>query len=161
MVIRRLKNPAPLAFVGLSVLLSLLFTGCASRGQSSCATPATDTAVVDAAGTVHVTRVVPVPTTISLEAQRVLAMPVSDAAPIETLAERRSRTDAWQSKAGEVARSLYPVNIELSTIGGVPVRMITPLTVPDENRDRILINVHGGGFKVDSGSLTETIPIAN
>jgi acetyl esterase/lipase len=43
----------------------------------------------------------------------------------------------------------------------VPVRIVTPLETPDQNRDRVMLNVHGGGFKVDSGSLTESIPIAN
>lgn len=33
--------------------------------------------------------------------------------------------------------------------------------MPENRRDRVLINLHGGGFNSDSGSLTETIPIAN
>jgi acetyl esterase/lipase len=33
--------------------------------------------------------------------------------------------------------------------------------MPEANRNRVMLNVHGGGFHVDSGSLTETIPIAN
>jgi epsilon-lactone hydrolase len=47
------------------------------------------------------------------------------------------------------------------TMGGVPVRIIEPLAMPEETRTRLLINVHGGGFNSDSGSLTETIPLAN
>jgi acetyl esterase/lipase len=43
----------------------------------------------------------------------------------------------------------------------VPVRAITPLATAPEKRDRVLINLHGGGFNSDSGSLSETIPIAN
>ncbi len=43
----------------------------------------------------------------------------------------------------------------------MPVRIITPPEVPADRRDRVLINVHGGGFNSDSGSLTETIPIAS
>lgn len=56
---------------------------------------------------------------------------------------------------------MYPVNLAEDKIAGVPVRVITPLTIPENKRDRVLINVHGGGFNSDSGSLTETIPIAN
>ena len=41
------------------------------------------------------------------------------------------------------------------------MRVITPLSVPAEKQDRVLINIHGGGFVVDSGSLTEAVPIAN
>ena len=35
------------------------------------------------------------------------------------------------------------------------------LTIAPANRDRVLINLHGGGFNSDSGSFTESIPIAN
>ncbi|MFL6352851.1 MAG: alpha/beta hydrolase fold domain-containing protein [Bryobacteraceae bacterium] len=123
--------------------------------------PQTDTSFIDADGTAHITRVVPVPTTISLEAQKMLGKRISDAAVPETLLERRAKTDAWQSRAGEKSRSLYPARIQQQTIAGVPTRVITPLTIPEEKRNRVLINVHGGGFNSDSGSLTETIPIAN
>jgi acetyl esterase/lipase len=45
-------------------------------------------------------------------------------------------------------------------MAGVPVRIFTPLGMPDANRDKVLLNLHGGGFNADSGSYTETIPIA-
>jgi acetyl esterase/lipase len=78
------------------------------------------------------------------------------------LEQRRIHTDAWQKGAGEAARRAYPVkSIEDGEIAGVPTRIITPLEIPEKNRDRILLNVHGGGFNSDSGSLTETIPEAN
>jgi monoterpene epsilon-lactone hydrolase len=123
--------------------------------------PQNNTSIIDTDGTAHITRVVPVPATISPEAQKILARRVSDAAVPESLAERRAKTDAWQSKAGETSRSLYPVNVQLETIAGVPTKVITPIAMPENRRNRVLINVHGGGFNADSGSLTETIPIAN
>ncbi len=123
--------------------------------------PPGDSSYIDRNGTAHVTRVVPVPRTISPEAQRTLGRQVSDASKPETLAERRAKTDKWQAGAGEKSRALYPANVAGGTIAGIPVRIITPLTTPPDKRDRVLINVHGGGFNSDSGSLTETIPIAN
>jgi len=123
--------------------------------------PEANTSVIDADGTAHVTRVVPVPTTISPEAQRVLARQVSDAEHPQSVAENRAHTDAWQTKVGADSRALYPVNVGVETIAGVPTRIITPLTIPESKRERVLINVHGGGFVVDSGSLSESIPIAN
>jgi acetyl esterase/lipase len=99
--------------------------------------------------------------TVSPEAQKTLARRISDAPIAETLAERRRKTNAWQSRAGEQARALYPVNLAEDKIAGVPVRIITPLTIPESKRDRVLINLHGGGFNSDSGSLSESIPIAN
>ena len=59
------------------------------------------------------------------------------------------------------ARRLYPVNIEETSIAGVRTDIITPLAMPDANRGRVLINLHGGGFVSDSGSLIEGVPIAN
>src|SRR5208283_415030 len=47
------------------------------------------------------------------------------------------------------------------TMGGVRCDVINPLNPPAAKRHRVLINVHGGGFNSDSGSLVEGIPIAN
>jgi epsilon-lactone hydrolase len=123
--------------------------------------PQSDSSFIDTDGTAHVTRVVPVPTTISPEARQTLRRQQSDVAAPETLAERRSKTDAWQSRAGDQARALYPVKIAADTMAGVPVRIITPLPIPAGKTARVLINLHGGGFNSDSGSLTESIPVAN
>jgi acetyl esterase/lipase len=46
-------------------------------------------------------------------------------------------------------------------IAGVPVRVISPKQAARSQTQRILINLHGGGFVADWGSLTETIPIAS
>lgn len=123
--------------------------------------PQADSSYIDADGTAHITRVVPVPETISPEAQKSLSRQVSDAPNRETLAERRAGTDSWQARAGEQARALYPANVSEDKIAGVPVRIVTPPAIPEDKRDRVLINLHGGGFNSDSGSLSETIPIAN
>jgi acetyl esterase/lipase len=121
----------------------------------------TDSSTIAPDGTAYVTRIVPVPTTISPEAQKVLARVESDTAAHETLEQRRTGTDKWQAGAGEESKKLYPVNVAADTIAGVPVLVVTPLTITPEKRDRVLINLHGGGFNSDSGSLTESIPIAN
>jgi epsilon-lactone hydrolase len=133
----------------------------AARQETPRVAPQSDTSVIDADGTAHVTRVVPVPATISPEAQQTLRRQISDIATPETLPERRSKTDTWQSHAGEEAKAMYPVNIAVDTIAGVPVRIITPLAIPAAKKNRVLINLHGGGFNSDSGSLSETIPVAN
>jgi monoterpene epsilon-lactone hydrolase len=121
----------------------------------------TDSSHIDADGTAHVTRAVPVPDTISPEAQKMLAHVVSDESVPETLEQRRTGTDKWQLGAGQASKKIYPANVETSTIAGVPVRIVTPLSIPLDKQNRVLINLHGGGFDSDSGSLTETIPIAN
>lgn len=131
----------------------------AQQGTTAAQAPNADTSYIDAEGTAHITRVIPVPKDLSPEAQQMLARPVSDAAKPQSLADRRSGTDAWQARAGAFSRTLYPVNVEASIVAGVPVRIVTPLS--GTNPDCVLINLHGGGFNSDSGSLTETIPIAN
>lgn len=123
--------------------------------------PQKDSSVIDAQGAAHVTRVVPVPESLSPQAKKWVGEKVSDAPSHPTLEERRRGTDAWQTRAGAEAKRLYPANVVAGTIAGVPVRIVTPLETPATNRDRVMLNVHGGGFNSDSGSLTETIPIAN
>jgi acetyl esterase/lipase len=61
----------------------------------------------------------------------------------------------------EVARGLYPVEIEETTISGVRCHRVRPLEIAETNLRRVLINLHGGGFVMGAGSLVEAIPIAN
>lgn len=124
------------------------------------AMPQTNSSNIDADGTAHITRIVPVPTTVSPQAQRMLARPSSDALVRKTLSERRSETDTWQAGAGKAFQALYPVDIQQGNLAGVPVRFITPPNIPVDHQKRILINLHGGGFNSDSGSLSESIPVA-
>ncbi|MEO6966226.1 MAG: alpha/beta hydrolase [Acidobacteriaceae bacterium] len=130
--------------------------------QTTAATaPTKNSSYIDAQGTAHVTRVVPIPQTLSPEAQRRLARPMSDAPPHQTLKQRRIAADSWEESTGAAYEKMYPVNVTRSRIAGVPVRIITPLRVPPEKVNHVLINLHGGGFNADWGSLTETVPIAN
>lgn len=122
--------------------------------------PQTDTCTVDPDGTQHVTRVVPAPGTMSPEARKFISRPQSSG-PEPSLAERRAGTDKFRMGRAEEAKKLYPVKVETKTIAGVRCDVITPLTVSAQKRRRVLINVHGGGFVSDSGSLVEGIPIAN
>lgn len=53
----------------------------------------------------------------------------------------------------------FGVNVTKGRIAGVPVKHVQRHDA-DPSDKRLLINFHGGGFMLDSGSLTETIPIA-
>ena len=141
----------------LSVLVVLLLFCAAVHAQQSI--PQSNTSVLDANGTAHITRVVSVPPDISPEAQAMLRRNSPDRT--QTLAERRAATDTWQTGAGKASLAVYPVHIESRSIAGVPVRDITPMDASPLHPDCVLINVHGGGFNSDSGSFTESIPIAN
>jgi acetyl esterase/lipase len=144
----------------LAILAANPYAGLAQQSVSSATQE--DSSHIDAQGTARVTRVIPLPKTISPQAQKYLARPPANSAPDETLADKRARTDAMQLHDAKENRALYPVNIASSTIAGIPIRIVTPIdSIPGDKVDRVLINLHGGGFTTDSGSLTESIPIAN
>jgi acetyl esterase/lipase len=119
-----------------------------------------DTSYIDAHGTAHITRVIPVPQDLSPEAQKFIGTMAPDEAPPEPLAVRRSRMDEWDAQANAAWSRLCPNTIANTTMGGVPVRVVTPEAMPARNRDKVLMNLHGGSFNADSGSYAESIPIA-
>jgi acetyl esterase/lipase len=122
--------------------------------------PNSDTSYIDAQGKAHITRVIPVPETLSFQSQYWLRMPVPDQGPAESLADRRKATDAYTAGARVEWSKLCPNQLVEDKIAGVPVRIVTPEGMPEANKDKVLLNLHGGGFNSDSGSYTESIPIA-
>jgi len=119
-----------------------------------------DTSYVDAQGTAYVTRVIPVPLDLSPEARNFLIRRTPDQSPPEPLEHRRAQTDAWAERAKAAWTKLCPNTIAESTVAGVPVRIVTPANLSSTSHDKVLLNLHGGGFNADSGSYTETIPIS-
>jgi monoterpene epsilon-lactone hydrolase len=143
----------------LPFIVAMALTSTLTAAQSTPAA-AQDSATFDRDGTAHITRVIPTPQTISPEAQKWLeSLNQQKVGPPETLAVRRTHTDAWRKMDSAEARRLYPVNVEETTTAGVRTDIITPLSAASGNR--VLINLHGGGFNSDSGSLIEGVPIAN
>ncbi len=122
--------------------------------------PTRDTSYIDEQGTAHITRVVPAPQTLSPEAQRVVGRAEPDQGPPQSLADRRKMTDAYTARARVEWSKLCPNTLVEQTMAGVPVRVVTPEGMPESNKDKVLLNLHGGGFNSDSGSYTESIPIA-
>jgi epsilon-lactone hydrolase len=145
--------------ISIMGFMLLAFTGSALSQTTAAAQG--DSATFDADGTARISRVVPMPTTISPEAQTWLESLTHTSPGPETLAERRVRTDEWRAQDSAEARKSYPVNVEEATTGGVRTDIITPMSMPAENKTRVLINLHGGGFNSDSGSLIEGVPISN
>jgi monoterpene epsilon-lactone hydrolase len=123
--------------------------------------PTRDTSFIDPQGTAHVTRVVPVPQTISSQAQLAIGRAEPDQGPPQPLADRRKMTDEYTARARVAWTRLCPNQIQEDKIAGIPVRIVTPDGVPESNKDKVLLNLHGGGFNSDSGSYTESIPIAS
>jgi acetyl esterase/lipase len=80
---------------------------------------------------------------------------------LEIIQQFRVQADALQKKSGEEKRKLYPVNMAEGNLAGVPVEIFTPMETPEKRKNLVLINLHGGGFVLDAGSMTEGVPIAN
>jgi acetyl esterase/lipase len=134
-----------------------------SAQQSTTAADAAsrDTSYIDANGTAHITRVIPVPQDLSPQAQAFISHQIPDAAPEPSLADRRKGLDAWEVRSRAEWSKICPDQIEETNIAGVPVHVVTPGNMSASNRNKVLINLHGGGFNGDSGSYTESIPIAS
>jgi len=90
-----------------------------------------------------------------------LSHALPDEGPPDSLAERRKGTDAYTARARIEWTEVCPNTIVEDKMAGVSVRIVTPEGLPESNRDKVLLNLHGGGFNSDSGSYTESIPIAS
>jgi acetyl esterase/lipase len=119
--------------------------------------------IVGADGTLTVPQQqVPVSSFLSPEAKAYVAQHLKDMKdPAATYAEKG--IPRFMKPYLERQKALYPVKLEDTSIGGVHVYVFTPAEgVGARNADRVLINLHGGGF---SGcwpgcALLESIPIA-
>ena len=133
----------------------------APKPTTAAEAPSRDTSYIDGQGTAHVTRVVPIPEDLSPQAQRSLARAEPDEGPPQSLAERRKGTDAYTARARVQWTKICPNTLTDETMAGVPVHVVVPADMPEANKDKVLLNLHGGGFNSDSGSYTESIPIAS
>jgi len=149
-----------IVFVVLSAGSLLIAQQPTSKPTTAAEAPNRDTSYIDANGTAHVTRVVPVPQTISAEAQKSLGRQEPDQGSPEPLEQRRKMTDAYTASARVEWSKICPNTLLEEKMAGVPVRVVTPEGMPESNKDKVLLDLHGGGFNSDSGSYTESIPIA-
>lgn len=101
----------------------------------------------------------PPPQTISEAAQDALAH-LQDVATPEALEAHRQMCAGVQRNLGAVQLERHRVGMREALIAGVPVRIFTPAQSSVSNRGRVLVNLHGGGFTVDAGSVTENVPLA-
>lgn len=104
----------------------------------------------------------PMPETVSPQGRAMATamanMPLPD--PMPPVAVQRQMIGGMQDAMGAPLSKRYGVRVETATIAGVPVRIAYPKGMTELGKGPVLLNLHGGGFQLDSGSLTETIPIA-
>ncbi len=81
-----------------------------------------------------------------------------------TVAEQRNLYDEFLRPALERTKQLYPTDTVRVTLGGVRADLITPKpAVPARNRNRVIVNLHGGGFFYGAGvgGALESMPLAS
>lgn len=112
-------------------------------------------------------RTIPVPGTVSPQMQKLIAAPLPPNWNVipKTPEEWKQQVDAGAAAAMQTLpalRKALGVKVEPLKIGGVNAFMVTPQNIPPENRNRLLIHVHGGcyvSFPGESGT-TEAIFMA-
>lgn len=103
-------------------------------------------------------RTVPVPNTVSPEMQALIAAPLSanwNVAP-KSLDEWRTLSAASAGRGLPALRERFGVKTEALTVNGVNAFMVTPSVIPPENRNRLLIHVHGGCYVLSGGEAATT-----
>ena len=98
----------------VSYLLTLIAV---ALGLNSCKGQPGDSATFDADGTAHISRVVPMPSTISPEAQKWLDSLTHQKYGQQTLAERRAGTDKWRVDQSAVATPGPPRGTRRGALG--------------------------------------------
>jgi acetyl esterase/lipase len=101
-------------------------------------------------------RSIPVPTTVSPQMQKIIAAPLH-----QGWNDFPSTADGWRALADAGAAAMVKtlpamrerlhVKVEPTTIDGVKAYMVTPDVIPPENRNRLLIQVHGGCYVLFPG----------
>lgn len=104
----------------------------------------------------EVLRTTPPPETVSAGARLALAAAATQTAAGD-LESDRLLCARVQDELGSAQRARYGVDMEEDVIAGIPVRIFTR---SDTSGNAMLLNLHGGGFTKDAGSVTENVPIA-
>jgi acetyl esterase/lipase len=104
-------------------------------------------------------RVIPVPTTVSPQLAKIISQP---AGPRHT----PQSTQAWQAAVADAAaqdlariaelKKQFAVTVEPTRLGAVPCYLVTPAPLPERNRNRLLLHLHGGAYVFapgESGTL--------
>lgn len=98
----------------------------------------------------------PTPQTVSPEWQKLIAAPPAPywnthPANIQEWKELIDKFNKGAVKGLSELREQLGVTATQGEIGGVPVWIFTPKDLPEVNRDRVLLNFHGGGYVLNAG----------
>ncbi|HLQ91743.1 MAG TPA: alpha/beta hydrolase [Xanthobacteraceae bacterium] len=101
-------------------------------------------------------RTLPVPETVSPQMQKIIGNPISPTWNVfpKTAAEWKPLVDAAAAQAARqlpALREQMRVKLEATTLNGARAFVLTPDDMPAENRNRLLIHVHGGCYVSNPG----------
>lgn len=126
---------------------------------------------VDPDGTLHVNHLsVPLSSFLSPEARSYMLHLLRDQpfaggpSAAQDIKGYRARQDEIMNWFLQPIRARYSVNVEHKIIAGIYTDVVTPKDgVAPKNRNRVLLNMHGGGFLsgARTAALVESIPIAS
>lgn len=101
-------------------------------------------------------RTFPTPQTVSQELQQLIS-----GKPFQYWNAHPKAAQEWKQWADTInaesaqglaaLREQLGVTVTQGTMGGVPVFTFTPKNMPEANRDRVLLNLHGGGYVLGAG----------
>src|SRR6185503_8189056 len=96
-------------------------------------------------------RSVPVPDTVSPQMQKLIGAPLTPTWNVipKTAEEWKAQVNAGYEatmKSLPALREALGVKVEPITLDGVKAYMLTPSSIPPQNRNRLLVHVHGGCF---------------
>lgn len=129
-----------------------------------------NTLLFESKGTRHIPeKNLPVPSTVSEEMQEVIARPLNPLAYFLPRSQKEWKEIVDKIDAIVVTRVLpklnilFPATVENHPIGGVNTFSVIPTTLLEENKDFLLIGLHGGGYMLFSGHavLPECLAMAH
>jgi acetyl esterase/lipase len=102
------------------------------------------------------TRTIPTPTTVSPELQRIIAAPWSGSTGPMKLTDAewknlRKQGDDAQAQTLQATKQALGVSVTAEKIAGVQAYRVKPAAIAPENRNRILVHVHGGAYVFGGG----------
>ena len=110
-------------------------------------------------------RAIPIPETVSPQAQKVMAAPYGTPPQPRpsSMAEWKSyiaQMEIFMKQLEAQAYTLYPMRTARSLLAGVKIISLEPPDIPGENEGKMLINMHGGSFIVGADNALEALSIA-
>ncbi len=99
-------------------------------------------------------RAIPTPSTVSSQMAKLIAHPAGPIHAPQSAQEWKAAVEGAAAK--DLARiaelkKQFGVKVEAVRLGGVPCYVITPAQVPERNRHRVLLNLHGGAYVFGPG----------